>query len=325
MTARPAISSAVLEQAIAWKARLLSGAASADTLRECERWRNAQPSHEQAWQALEEAESGIAGLSTGERRLVSGTLEAMAQDRRVDLHRRRVIKSLMLAGLAAPALFAWREYNGSFGLPTDYATRVGQRSQVTLPDGSGLRLNTDSAVDVRLAAGERRILLRRGEIFVEAGGTHAAWQQPLTVQAGALRLTSADGAFLLHRRPHHDYLQVRAGRVDVQGAVQSMTAQAGECWRVEGARLVQETDTTFDATGWLDGALVAQQMPLERFVQELGRYRRGWLGCDADAAGLRVSGVFQLDDTDRALTALTRVLPVRLAWRSPYWVSVVPA
>jgi transmembrane sensor len=66
-------------------------------------------------------------------------------------------------------------------------------------------------------------------------------------------------------------------------------------------------------------------MPLGEWVAELGRYRRGVLRCDPAVAGLRVSGAFPLDDTDRALQLLADTFPVRHVWRTRYWVSVEAA
>jgi transmembrane sensor len=40
---------------------------------------------------------------------------------------------------------------------------------------------------------------------------------------------------------------------------------------------------------------------------------------------VRISGVFPLDDTERVLQAVARTLPVRLHYRTRYWVSVEPA
>lgn len=56
----------------------------------------------------------------------------------------------------------------------------------------------------------------------------------------------------------------------------------------------------------------------------LGRYRPGLLGCDPSVAGLRLSGAYPLDDTDRALAAIARAVPVEVVSRTRYWVRLVP-
>jgi len=54
----------------------------------------------------------------------------------------------------------------------------------------------------------------------------------------------------------------------------------------------------------------------------VGSYRHGYLGCADDIADLRLSGVFRLEDTDKLLTVLTQTLPVRLQYRTRWWVTV---
>ncbi|MNP71808.1 fec operon regulator FecR [compost metagenome] len=77
-----------------------------------------------------------------------------------------------------------------------------------------------------------------------------------------------------------------------------------------------------DPWGWTDGVLSVQQMPLGEFCAELARYRPGLLRCAGDVAALKVSGTYQLNDTEQILQLLTRSLPVRVDYRTRYWVSV---
>jgi transmembrane sensor len=63
-------------------------------------------------------------------------------------------------------------------------------------------------------------------------------------------------------------------------------------------------------------------MPLAEFVAELGRYRPGLLRCAPEVASLKVSGTFQLADTEQVLQLLTRSLPVRVDYRTRFWVNV---
>ncbi|MFK3815647.1 hypothetical protein ACI2KG_03385 [Pseudomonas sp. NPDC089407] len=67
---------------------------------------------------------------------------------------------------------------------------------------------------------------------------------------------------------------------------------------------------------------MANEQRLDTLLAELGRYRSGWLRCDPAVAGLRVSGTFPVDDSDKALRAITSVLPVSIVRRTRYWVTV---
>ena len=78
-----------------------------------------------------------------------------------------------------------------------------------------------------------------------------------------------------------------------------------------------------NASAWTRGQLVAKRMRLGDLTAELARYRHGWLRCDPAIAQLEVSGVFQLDDIDRALSALSDSLPVRVERFTPLWTRVI--
>ena len=57
---------------------------------------------------------------------------------------------------------------------------------------------------------------------------------------------------------------------------------------------------------------------------QFSRYRPGLLRWDPAVANLRVTGSFQLADTDRVLTLLAATLPVELQWRTRFWVTLIP-
>ena len=54
-------------------------------------------------------------------------------------------------------------------------------------------------------------------------------------------------------------------------------------------------------------------------------YRPGLITLAPEVAGLRLSGVFPLADTDRILQSLVQVLPVRIHVPVRYWVRIGPA
>ncbi|MCY1308012.1 hypothetical protein D9M70_579870 [compost metagenome] len=46
------------------------------------------------------------------------------------------------------------------------------------------------------------------------------------------------------------------------------------------------------------------------------------LGCADDIADLRLSGVFRLEDTDKLLQLLPQTLPVKVSYRTRWWVRL---
>jgi ferric-dicitrate binding protein FerR (iron transport regulator) len=321
-----------LDEALAWAVRLRSGTADATARASCDAWRAANPAHEAAWQEMQTVEQAFEAVPPPQARLALTTLASAQRRRGFDKSRRKALKLLGLGATGGAALWLaaghapWREL--AAGYSADYATGTGERRSVALADGSRLELNTATAVDVRFTAGSRLIVLRRGEIFIATGADEArpAGYRPLRVETPFGRLEAVGTRFHVRLEDHHTRLRVEEGAVRIEhGSAESpVVAKAGEEYEIGESTIAPLTGSRFDATAWTDGALVAKQMRLQDLLGELSRYRHGWLRCDPAIADLKVSGVFQLDDTDRALEALARSLPVRVERRTRYWVAILP-
>ena len=124
-------------------------------------------------------------------------------------------------------------------------------------------------------------------------------------------------------RLHDDRVRVvvNDGAVRIEPPPPARRARVG--WRRARApgstRAARPSGPAMHEDAWLQGALYADNMRLDAFIAELGRYRRGRLACDPAVAGLRISGSF-LADTDRALAAVERALPVQVLRYTRYWV-----
>ena len=79
---------------------------------------------------------------------------------------------------------------------------------------------------------------------------------------------------------------------------------------------------TSGASAWQRGLLVAERWRLGDFLEEVARYRAGVLRCDPAVAGLMISGVYPLQDTDAILQSVSQALPVQVRMITPYWVTV---
>jgi transmembrane sensor len=320
----------LLEQAITWAVRLGSGSANAAARAACDAWRAAHPANEHAWRQVQAVEDAFRQVPpVGVVRNEGGTLAhgalRLATRLRAHQSRRRALGTLGALGFATTGgllgLFLWRET--SWVQRTGYATAIGERRRVLLPDGTQLDLNTGSEVQVVFSPRQRRIVLRRGELFVRTGADSTAMlgRRSFWVESAHARFEALGTRFGVREQDGQTRLSMTEGRVVIhagdQGAAPQLVAQAGDSYIVGGdatppRRVVERS---FEPDAWTDGALVVRQMRLDAFVAELARYRGTPLLCDSQVASLRVSGVFQLSGPDpvgRALEALVRTLPVRL-------------
>jgi transmembrane sensor len=312
-----------VEQAIAWAVRLQMQGATPDALHSLQRWREADPGHEQAWQRLAAIGNQFSGLAPEASR---ATLDASLARRR---QRRQALK--VLAGIGFAGTATWFAIDAR----ADYRTGTGQRLAVRLPDGSLLHLNAGTAVRLRFDGKQRLLTLLHGEIAIT---THADPQRrPFLVDTGEARMLALGTRFTVRRAAGADgadgtdatltRLAVQEHTVQLQAAasaVRPVLVQAGDSVLTDGARIWREPAHD-DPAAWLDGVIAARDMPLGQLVAELARHRHGLLLCDADIARLPVSGVFQLDDPERALRVLLQTQPIVAVYRTRFWVTLKKA
>lgn len=321
--ARGPIDPAIVRAASEWMARLWSDSAGAADIAACEQWRAAHPDHERAWSRLQVMDAKldrVAGAA-GRRVLLESGASASAS-------RRKAMRALGLGALAVGAAYALQEAGGWRTMTADYRTGVGEIRGITLADGTRLVLNTGSAIDVRFDGQERRVELLGGEILVATAPDPGPVHRPFRVQSRQGMVQALGTRFTVRDDGRFSHVAVFEGAVDVYpggtGGSPAVRVQSGQrtffdVHRVEATRDARENDAA-----WSRGVLVAENMRVADFLAELGRYRPGLLRWDPAVADLRVTGVFSLRDTDRALDTLALGLPVVVHTRSRYWVTVGP-
>ena len=312
----------VLDQAIGWLVRIESNDATPEVLEACQRWRQADALHETVWQALQKSDATFQSLAVLPGSVARDTLGRLNSNH----HSRGQALKLLGMGLLASGVTGW-SLRDSMLVPwgADYATGVGERRQFLLTDGTRLQLNTASTVDVQFSAQRRLITLRRGEMFIDTGKDSAApgGRRSFWVSSRHAQLQAIGTAFAVRDEPHGTRLRVEDGVVAIYANGEPVRVAAGEEYLIDARGSHRVEISAFNASAWTRGQLVAKRMRLQDLTAELARYRHGWLHCDPVVAQLEVSGVFQLDDIDRALSALGDSLPVRIERFTPLWTRVV--
>lgn len=312
-------SAQVVRQAINWMVRLRENGHDLDLRQQCEHWRAAREEHEQAWQRVSGLHRELDLRAVPGAGMVLPTLEN--SHRR--LQRRQVLKLLGAAAVIGSSAWLGKDLEAVSAWTSDYASATGERRNFNLPDGSLLQLNTHSAADLSFDSHQRLVELKRGELMLTCS-TLTQTQSPLLVQTRDAVLEGFAGRFSVRQDADCTRLSVSQGKVAVHlpesGQLQWVTS--GQDYRLDaqGARLVEHPD--MDANAWSDGLIVTRDMRLADFLSEVGRYRQGALLCAQDIADLRLSGVFRLEDTDKLLQLLPRTLPVRISYRTRWWVRV---
>lgn len=307
----------VARAAAYWMTELMADDVSQDTRRRWRQWLEADPAHGEAWARFESLGVGLRTLNPEAARQGLGRVSQVG--------RRNAMKRAAAIATGGIGLGVVLHTRGWQGLMADHYTSVGEQRLLTLHDGSRLLLNTNSAVDVEFSAGLRLIRLRQGEILVETGKDDL--DRPMRVETAQGWVAPLGTRFLVRQREADTLVAVLEHRVVVmaEGWLRPYVLEAGQRAAIAGqmaphAQLLRDADSA-----WSRGEMVADNMRLGDFLAELQRYRRGWLLCDPQVADLRLTGLFPYLETDRVLTAVTHVLPVKLERYSRYWVKVVPA
>jgi transmembrane sensor len=232
--------------------------------------------------------------------------------------------ALTLSGIAGhlPEFTALRgAWTGLFAPGPDvYSTSIGQRSMVTLPDGSELSLNTDSVVEVRFDHAERKLVLLRGQaLFKVAKGQ----SRPFVVHAGGQRIVATGTAFDVRLDDSMLELTMVEGQVLVHSPAgpasrgdrkptPGLPLHAGERLVARAGRPVAISAVdTGRATSWMHGKLVFLDTTLDDAIAETNRYSTTKvILADPRLAGLKVSGVFRTGQPGQFARAVTEIHPV---------------
>ncbi len=319
MSAKPAaIPDPALAQGLEWLVILWSGEASAEERAAWQRWLAAHPDHERAWQQVQRIDARLMDMAP------EASAQALARSGRL-AGRRKALRLMGwtalgtgVAGLAAQGL-PWRAY------AADYRSAVGERRELILDDGTRVTLNSDSAVDVAYTAEARRLILRRGEIYIETGHGPAAAGRPFFVATAYGDVRALGTRYSVEQQRDRVRVGVHEGAVEIRpsrGPALRLDAGQSALFTPLAAELMPEAAQQSPA--WLRGQLVAERLRLADLLDQVGRYRRGVIRCDPRVADLVVSGVYALDDTDRILASLARALPLRVSRYTGYWVVVEP-
>ncbi|WP_431702341.1 FecR domain-containing protein [Pseudomonas sp. BR20] len=307
----------LVDQAIQWMIKLRFNVADDASTAAFERWLHTSAEHQQVWQRVATMNDEFSHLPAQVGR------HALHGARR-RISRREGLKLLgLVAGMAGLTWFG-RDYTPLPALMADYRTATGERRWVALNDGSRLQLNSASAFDTTFNQERRLVQLRQGEILVNTG----ADTRPFWVQTRDGYLRALGTRFLVREDAQGTMLAVQQGTVavfaDNHAAGARQVINPGEQVLFDRSGIRSLVANGLDPWAWSDGVISARNMRLDAFLAELGRYRNGLLRCSEAVAGLRVSGTYQLDDTDQVLGLVAQSLKLDVTYRSRYWVTVTP-
>ncbi|MDO4232645.1 MAG: FecR domain-containing protein [Lautropia sp.] len=257
------------------------------------------------------------GSSASNRSPSSSMVFASASSGGRAMQRRMICRYMVFgAALAAGGLVddgvAWRRFIA------EHRTDIGEQRTVSLDDSIRLILNTHTALNVEQHDDQQEIHLLQGELFLAqpVNGRHVS---VLTSQG---RIDSAGGQFVVRREGDDTRLTVLSGSATVaprKASASRQTLAAGQHLGFDRAAIQAVRPSSEADTAWVDGYIIARDMRLVAFLDELQRYCRERLSCDPAVASMPVSGRFPLADVNQVLSWLTSQMPLQVDTQGARW------
>lgn len=249
---------------------------------------------------------------------------------------------LACAAVAITSLSGWWPGAGYAKTNGTYVTRIGEQRLTQLADGSVIRLNTNSVVEVDFSEGFRDIRLVRGEAeFAVAKNP----ERPFRVYARNQRVQAVGTAFIVHVQDDKIDVMVTEGEVMLAtrseappvvteprtdsvappapassiAYVETLSAlKAGQSARMNletpaggtllsavDVEVIEEPDDMDRRLSWREGLLVFDGDLLEDVVREVSRYTTVAIEItDPEVRATRIGGQFPVGETDAMFDVL---------------------
>lgn len=186
-----------------------------------------------------------------------------------------------------------------------FSSPRGTTREIALADGSRVRLDGDTRINVRITPWSRRVELARGEAFFDVA--HERWRS-FTVDMGSARVSVLGTAFDVNRVDATTHvIQVYRGLVSVEaGAGREWRLPAGTGLELTGQRVRSLRDVAGDHPAWTDGWYEASDTPIWQLVQHINRNAsRPVVLAEPGIGELQVTGRFRSDQPDDVLEAIS--------------------
>ncbi|WP_255631897.1 FecR domain-containing protein, partial [Caballeronia sp. dw_19] len=214
-----------------------------------------------------------------------------------------------LSGIAVIGLTGYLLRHSGFldVLSADITTEIGRRQLITLSDGSLMTLDAHSAVDIDFNEHIRSIKLLRGQLFVKVAPDST---RPLAVTTRDGTAAALGTAFCVNLADEGSRIAVTHSRVglrSVSGDTFVVGTGAVALMQPSGVRMLGSLDANAEIT-WVDGFITAVDRPLSEVIAALRPYLPGFVTLSSDAATLRVTGLFPLDDPTTTIRQIAQTL-----------------
>ncbi len=302
----------IITEAADWLIRTQESPLSKQEQAQFDSWHAQSKDHQKAWRMAQTLSRSFQSVPSG---LGNTVLKRSQKDRRQLI---KLLSGLLVVPVTGVIAFETLPISS---WTADLSTATGEQNTQLLADGSRVTMNTQTAVNILFDDEIRRVHLISGQIQIST--VKDAHSRPFIVTTKYGQVEALGTVFQLNQLSNSIEVSVQQDTVEVTTlSGEKQLLQAGQTVVFSQYDVSHPKPSHTADSAWVEGQLIVDEEKLSQVIYEISRYRHGWLRCSPDVANLKVSGVFQLHDTDTVLRNLANTLPISLVYRTPYWVTV---
>lgn len=290
-------------EAAHWYNERLSGDMSVEDEYRFDAWINRSPAHRDAYRAIDKAWY-LAGAAMNDTALSDNPVPVRARPNRWRL---LAVAASVLLVVGVTSMTLTDLLKGGRDHPVQvFLTETGQRTTITLPDGSVVTLDSETAMRYKDLPRERQVELVRGRAFFKVARDRS---RPFVVDADGKRVRAIGTAFEVSMVGDEMAIVLTEGKVRVEEADKpsngtdmtpgrQLVINSNRRWTLSNVDVEKET-------GWTQGRLIFMHDPLSKAVAEVNRYSTRKLTFkDEPIPNKDIVGVFSAGDVESFITAL---------------------
>lgn len=292
-----------VKEAAVWLARQRADDRSLEDERAFRSWLMADPRHAAAFEAVNGMWDSIGALS---RDMRNG--EVPLEPR---FSRRTLLSGGVGLAVVAGGTFAFVQAAAA----EVYQTDIGEQKHVTLKDGTGVFLDTDTKLVVDFDDKDRKVDLRYGRANFRVAPDAS---RSFAVEAAQKLVIGTRSTFDVRRYGDDISVLLIHGRATVKSTAADVDAgrllHDGERLSfISGQSPKLDKPNLLPLIAWHTGQAIFENSPLTDVVLEMNRYSTIKLEVDdTRIARMKVSGVYRVGDNTNFARSLSRLLPVEI-------------
>ncbi|MCU4677497.1 FecR domain-containing protein [Catenovulum sp. 2E275] len=301
------------EEALDWILLLQDNPDNSDVLKQHKDWLASSENHQRVWQESQNVWELLGNLDT-----VSNNIsESPQQPEKNKSKQKFFFNSVLYFASAACLLLTMLPglWNVFF---TDYYTQAGQVQTISLEDGSKLTLGADSAIKVEFNEQYRKVEILQGQVYFDV--VHNP-NKPFLVKSDDLDVQVLGTSFDIELGEQATWLGVESGVVKAESNDQVNVLTEGMLLNIQpviGENTISNT-AQHNVSSWREGRLFVKNRKVKDIIYTLERYFSGYIYvADDSILEQKVTGSFQLNQVESALSAVIRPYGGKVTSISPY-------